>query len=160
MLQLDATECVLTGGRKCVIFQLIDDHSRYAVASHVAWGETVKDAIVVFGKAVTAHGVPQRLLSDIRKVSSVGTIHVDKMFYKIDVDHAFQQVLVITTATRSSPPTCKARSSPSTPDPLLASPTSATADGPGPAQRIHKCHRSPDTSRVTDVLMRELSPMS
>ena len=40
--QLDATEYVLTGGRKCVIFQLIDDHSRYAVASHVAWGETAK----------------------------------------------------------------------------------------------------------------------
>ena len=29
--QLDATEYVLTGGRTCVIFQLIDDHSRYAV---------------------------------------------------------------------------------------------------------------------------------
>ena len=62
--QLDATEYVLTGGRKCVIFQLIDDHSRYAVASHVAWGETAKDAIIVFDKAVGAHGVPQRLLSD------------------------------------------------------------------------------------------------
>jgi putative transposase len=62
--QLDATEYVLTGGRKCVIFQLIDDHSRYAVASHVAWGETARAAIVVFDKAVAAHGVPQRLLSD------------------------------------------------------------------------------------------------
>lgn len=62
--QLDATEYVLTGGRKCVIFQLIDDHSRYAVASHVATGETAKDAITVFNKAVAAHGVPQRLLSD------------------------------------------------------------------------------------------------
>ena len=62
--QLDATEYVLTGGRKCVIFQLIDDHSRYAVASHVAWGETAKAAIAVFDKAVAAHGVPQRLLSD------------------------------------------------------------------------------------------------
>jgi putative transposase len=62
--QLDATEYVLTGGRKCVIFQLIDDHSRYAVASHVAPGETAKDAIAVFDKAVAAHGVPQRLLSD------------------------------------------------------------------------------------------------
>jgi putative transposase len=62
--QLDATEYVLTGGRKCVIFQLIDDHSRYAVASHVAWGETSQAAIVVFDKAVAAHGVPQRLLSD------------------------------------------------------------------------------------------------
>ena len=60
----DATEYVLAGGRKCVIFQLIDDHSRYAVASHVASGETAKDAIAVFDKAVAAHGVPQRLLSD------------------------------------------------------------------------------------------------
>lgn len=62
--QLDATEYVLTGGRKCVIFQLIDDHSRYAVGSHVAWGETSAAAITVFDKAVAAHGVPQRLLSD------------------------------------------------------------------------------------------------
>jgi len=43
--QLDATEYVLTGGGKCVIFQLIDDHSRYALASHVASGETAMDAI-------------------------------------------------------------------------------------------------------------------
>jgi transposase InsO family protein len=62
--QLDATEYVLTGGRRCVIFQLIDDHSRYAVASHVAWGETADAAIAVMDKAITAHGVPQRLLSD------------------------------------------------------------------------------------------------
>jgi putative transposase len=62
--QLDATEYVLTGGRKCVIFQLVDDHSRYAVASHVAWTETAEAAITVFDKAVAVHGVPQRLLSD------------------------------------------------------------------------------------------------
>ncbi|WP_421874006.1 integrase core domain-containing protein [Mycolicibacterium wolinskyi] len=62
--QLDATGYVLTGGRQCVIFQLIDDHSRYAVASHVACSETAEAAIAVFDKAVAAHGVPQRLLSD------------------------------------------------------------------------------------------------
>ncbi|HET6738296.1 MAG TPA: IS481 family transposase [Kribbella sp.] len=62
--QLDATEYVLARGRKCVIFQLIDDHSRYAVASHVAWSETAEAAITVFDKATTAHGVPQKLLSD------------------------------------------------------------------------------------------------
>jgi putative transposase len=28
-------------------------------------------------------------------VSTAGTIHVDKVFYKVDVDHAFQQVLLI-----------------------------------------------------------------
>ncbi|MBD3943628.1 transposase family protein [Microbacterium sp. NEAU-LLC] len=62
--QLDATEYVLVGGRKCVIFQLIDDHSRYAVASHAATGETSRDAIRVVRKAIKKHGVPQRLLSD------------------------------------------------------------------------------------------------
>lgn len=62
--QLDATEYVLTRGRKCVIFQLQDDHSRLAVASHVADGETSQAALAVFGKGVTARGVPQRLLTD------------------------------------------------------------------------------------------------
>jgi putative transposase len=62
--QLDGTEYVLTGGRKCVIFQLIDDHSRYAVATHVAWGETSEGAIAVVRKGIAAHGVPQRLLTD------------------------------------------------------------------------------------------------
>jgi putative transposase len=62
--QLDATEYVLSGGRKCVVFQLIDDHSRYAVASHVASSETAKDAIIVVDKAIATHGVPQRLLTD------------------------------------------------------------------------------------------------
>jgi putative transposase len=62
--QLDATECVLTGGRKCVIFQLQDDHSRLAIASHVAGGETSEAALAVVKKGITAHGVPQRLLTD------------------------------------------------------------------------------------------------
>ncbi len=62
--QIDATEYVLTEGRKCVIFQLIDDHSRLAVASHVAWTESSQDAITVVAKAIRLHGVPQRLLSD------------------------------------------------------------------------------------------------
>lgn len=62
--QLDATEYVLSGGRKCVIFQLIDDHSRLAIASHVALGETSEAAIRVVNQGIAAHGVPQRLLSD------------------------------------------------------------------------------------------------
>ncbi len=62
--QLDATEYVLTGGRKCVIFQLEDDHSRVAVASHVAWSETSAGALAVFTKGVAARGVPQKLLTD------------------------------------------------------------------------------------------------
>lgn len=62
--QLDATEYVLAGGRKCVIFQLEDDHSRVAVASHVAAGETSVGAITVVRRGIEARGVPQRLLTD------------------------------------------------------------------------------------------------
>ena len=62
--QLDATEYVLAGGRKAVIFQLQDDHWRLAVASLVAPGETSQAAIDVFDKGVAARGVPQRLLTD------------------------------------------------------------------------------------------------
>jgi transposase InsO family protein len=62
--QLDATEYVLTGGRKCVIFQLEDDHSRRAVASHVAGSETSEGALTVVKKGIAALGVPQRLLTD------------------------------------------------------------------------------------------------
>jgi len=62
--QMDATEYVLTGGRKCVVFQLTDDHSRAEMASLAAWGETSEAAITTFDKAVAVYGVPQRLLTD------------------------------------------------------------------------------------------------
>ncbi|AND15831.1 integrase [Rathayibacter tritici] len=62
--QLDATQYALTGGRTCVIFQLIDDHSRVAVASHVASGETTEGALAVVRKGIAARGVPRKLLSD------------------------------------------------------------------------------------------------
>lgn len=62
--QLDSTEYTLRSGRVVVIFQLQDDHSRLAVASLVAEGETAQAAIKVFDKAVAARGVPQRLLTD------------------------------------------------------------------------------------------------
>ena len=55
---------MLTGGRKVVIFQLQDDHSRLAVASLVAGAETSQAAVAVFDKGVAARGVPQRLLTD------------------------------------------------------------------------------------------------
>lgn len=48
--QLDATEYVLTGVRKFVSLQLLGDHSRYAVASHVAWGETAEAAIAMLDR--------------------------------------------------------------------------------------------------------------
>ncbi len=58
--QLDATEYVLTGGRTCVIFQLIDDHSRYALASHAAWAETAQAAITGKPYKPTTQGKNER----------------------------------------------------------------------------------------------------
>lgn len=62
--QLDATQYVLTRGRTCTIFQLQDDHSRLAIASHVASGETAEAAVEVFTKGTALYGTPQRLLTD------------------------------------------------------------------------------------------------
>ncbi|WP_227878454.1 integrase core domain-containing protein [Arthrobacter dokdonensis] len=62
--QIDATEWVLACGTKVTIFQLIDDHSRLALASLAASGETSEAAIRVVTTSIDRHGVPQRFLSD------------------------------------------------------------------------------------------------
>lgn len=62
--QIDSTQWQLAGGKKVVIFQLIDDHSRLALASFVATGETSAAAIAVVTQAIERHGTPQRFLSD------------------------------------------------------------------------------------------------
>lgn len=62
--QLDATEWVLNKGRKRVIFQLEDDHSRLAIASLAAVSENATAAVKVFKKGIAAYGIPQRLLTD------------------------------------------------------------------------------------------------
>jgi putative transposase len=62
--QIDATEWILSNGRKVAIFQLIDDHSRLALASLAASGETSEAAIRVVKLAISRHGVPQKFLSD------------------------------------------------------------------------------------------------
>lgn len=62
--QIDSTEWLLAGNTKVAIFQLIDDHSRLALASLVATGETSEAAIRVVSAAIARHGVPQKFLSD------------------------------------------------------------------------------------------------
>lgn len=62
--QIDSTEWLLADGTKVAIFQLVDDHSRLALASLVARGETSSDAIAVVTVAIERHGVPQKFLSD------------------------------------------------------------------------------------------------
>jgi putative transposase len=46
------------------IYQLLDDKSRFLIASHVEIGETTRGALTVLGKGIAAFQVPHRLLSD------------------------------------------------------------------------------------------------
>lgn len=62
--QLDAFEWRLADGSKCVIFQLLDDHSRYLLGSLVAPAETSQAAITLVRAAIGRFQVPCLLLSD------------------------------------------------------------------------------------------------
>ncbi|TQL63738.1 transposase InsO family protein [Rarobacter faecitabidus] len=62
--QIDAFAWSLADGTSAAIHQVIDDHSRMAVGTLVADGETAKAAVKVVSEAIRRHGVPQRLLSD------------------------------------------------------------------------------------------------
>lgn len=62
--QIDATAWSLADGSQCVIFQVIDDHSRKAVGSLVACSETSAAAVAVVSAAIARHGAPQKFLSD------------------------------------------------------------------------------------------------
>ena len=62
--QLDATETALADGTTATVFQLLDDHSRFIVASAVDTGETSAAAVAVLRAGVAAHQVPVLLLTD------------------------------------------------------------------------------------------------
>jgi len=62
--QIDATEWQLADGTVVAIFQVLDDHSRLALASLAATGETSEAAVLVVQKALQAYGTPQLVLTD------------------------------------------------------------------------------------------------
>jgi putative transposase len=63
--QLDAFWWPLAGGTSACVYQVLDDHSRYLIATHVATSENVTDALLVLDKAIAAAAqVPCLFLSD------------------------------------------------------------------------------------------------
>lgn len=62
--QLDAFVFRLTDGSSAAVFQLTDDHARFAVASLAARAETSDAAVAVVRAGIQRHGIPQRLLTD------------------------------------------------------------------------------------------------
>jgi transposase len=61
---IDATRHQLAGGRGFWVIDLIDDHSRFLLAAHVAAGPTMEAGWAAFRGAVAACGLPRQLLSD------------------------------------------------------------------------------------------------
>jgi len=62
--QLDAFAWHLADGSPAAVFQLLDDHSRFLIASHVASGETATGAMAVMAKGIERFQAPVLLLSD------------------------------------------------------------------------------------------------
>jgi putative transposase len=81
----------------------------------------------------------------VRKVSSVGTVHVDKVFYKIDVEHRFKQVLVVTDGDKLTITDLDGEILAEHTRPAPGVTTSATAGPEDHARRPRIRHRSPET---------------
>lgn len=64
MWQIDAFDWSLADASPGVVFQIIDDHSRMALASLAARGETSSAAIEVVSTAMDRWGIPVKFLSD------------------------------------------------------------------------------------------------
>jgi len=62
--QLDAFEWFLADGTQCEVFQVLDDCSRFLLASRAAPGERAEDAVAVITTAIDRFQVPCLLLSD------------------------------------------------------------------------------------------------
>ena len=147
---------VLERGRKCVIFQLQDDHSRLAVAWLVARAETSDAAVRVFDKGVRAYGVPQRLLTD--NGASLNPTRRGRQGRL--VDHVRALGVEPITGKPYKPTTHGAGTSASTP-PCCAGWTSSPWPPPSPSPRAQARHLRPhphDTERPHQSLPGRATP--
>ena len=71
--QTDATHWTLADGTTVEILNLLDDHSRFALASIAFSTVKAADVVQVFFAAASAHGLPAALLSDNGAVFSGGS---------------------------------------------------------------------------------------
>jgi transposase InsO family protein len=62
--QTDITHWKLAGGAEVEILNLLDDHSRFLVASHARTTTKAADVVVSFHQAAAAYGLPASMLSD------------------------------------------------------------------------------------------------
>jgi transposase InsO family protein len=80
--QLDAFEHVLVGGTKVVVFEVLDDHSRF-LTSTLAWpSEDGAGAWIAVSAAIANYGRPRMLLSDNSLAFSGARRHREVQFEK------------------------------------------------------------------------------
>ena len=63
-VDIDATRHLLAGGRGFWVIHIIDDHSRFLLAAHVAAAPAMRPGWEAFRGAVAACGLPRQLISD------------------------------------------------------------------------------------------------
>jgi transposase len=89
---IDATRHALAGGRGFWVIDLIDDHSRFLVAAHVAAGPTMEAGWAAFRGAVAACGLPRQLLSD-NGLNFTGRLHGLTVAFERQVTAAGTQLI-------------------------------------------------------------------
>lgn len=68
--QADITHWKIAGGTEVEILNVIDDHSRFLLASDARAVFKAADVVATFHEAGAAHGFPASLLTDIQPESS------------------------------------------------------------------------------------------
>ena len=89
---IDATRHALAGGRGFWVLDLVDDHSRFLVAAHVAAAPTMEAGWAAFRGAVAAYGLPRQLLSD-NGLNFTGRFHGTSVAFERQVTAAGTQLI-------------------------------------------------------------------
>lgn len=89
---IDATRHAPAGGRGFWVIDLIDDHSRFLVAAHVAPGPTMEAGWAAFRGAAAACGLPRQLLSD-NGLNFTGRAHGVSVAFERQVTAAGTQLI-------------------------------------------------------------------
>lgn len=89
---IDATRHALAGGRGFWVLDLVDDHSRFLLAAHVAAGPTMDAGWAAFRGAVAACGLPRQLLSD-NGLNFTGRLHGHTVAFERQVTAAGTQLI-------------------------------------------------------------------
>jgi transposase InsO family protein len=89
---IDATRHALAGGRGFWVLDLVDDHSRFLLAAHVAAGPTMEAGWAAFRGAAAAYGLPRQLLSD-NGLNFTGRLHGVSVAFERQVTAAGTQLI-------------------------------------------------------------------